>query len=56
MTTRRAPTPYEPSPAELAALGARLFGLEEHEPRARTSCVSDLSDKSQYKEVTNAKN
>jgi hypothetical protein len=32
---RREPTPYTPSPDEWAALGARLFGLEEHEPVPR---------------------
>lgn len=30
----REPTPYTPTEAELQALGARLFGLEEHRPVA----------------------
>lgn len=51
--TRREPTPYTPSHAEMAALGARLFGLEEHEPTPR---VSDLTAKPPSKETTNAKN
>ena len=50
---RREPTPYAPTQAELAALGARLFGLEEHEPMPR---VSDLTAKPSSKETTNAKN
>lgn len=53
---RREPTPYVPTQAELAALGARLFGLEEHNPTPRTSCVSVLSTRSINKETTNAKN
>lgn len=50
---RREPPPYVPTDAELAALGARLFGLEEHEPAPR---VSDLTAKPSSKETTNAKN
>jgi hypothetical protein len=50
---RRGPTPYQPTDAELAALGARLFGLEEHEPVQR---VSALTAKPSSKETTNAKN
>lgn len=53
---RREPTPYVPSPAELAALGARLFGLEEHNPTPRTPNMSVLSTHSINKETTNAKN
>jgi hypothetical protein len=50
---RREPTPYLPTDDEIAALGARLFGLEEHEPAPR---ASDLTAKTSPKETTNAKN
>ena len=53
---RREPTPYTPSPDEWAALGARLFGLEEHEPVPRTPALSDLSHAKPNTEKTNAKN
>lgn len=53
---RTEPTPYQPTEDEIAALGARLFGLEEHEPSPRAPRVSDLSSISRYKETTNAKN